>query len=224
MEGRRPRRRRLVRRSWLRLRAVPPRPCFDCENVNVTGLAHDGGYATMIAPAQPSAHPRGLRLEAGPLLCAGVTTFNALRNTGAHPGDLAACRASAGSGHLGVQFAAKMGFRTSIAITRGGADKVKLARDLGAHEVIDLTDTGPVGRSAEEASAAPTVYPRDRPRRTATRSPGDARWPHAARQANADRRRAVPADRAWSVFTLLSGLKHVAGSGRVAARSTPRTR
>ena len=75
--------------------------------------------------------------DAAPLLCAGITTFNALRHSGAHAGDLVAILGVGGLGHLGVQFAAKMGYRT-IAIARG-ADKGPLARKLGAHQYIDST-------------------------------------------------------------------------------------
>jgi D-arabinose 1-dehydrogenase-like Zn-dependent alcohol dehydrogenase len=74
-------------------------------------------------------------VEAGPLLCAGVTTYNALRNAGLRPGDTVAVQGIGGLGHLGIQYAAKMGFRT-VALSRG-ADKESLARELGAHEYID---------------------------------------------------------------------------------------
>ena len=104
----------------------------------VPGIAYDGGYAEyMIAPAGALASiPEGLSaVEAGPLMCAGVTTFNPLRNSGALPGDLVAILGIGGLGHLGVQFAAKMGFRT-VAIARG-MDKEPLARKLGAAFYID---------------------------------------------------------------------------------------
>lgn len=104
----------------------------------VPGIAYDGGYAEyMIAPAGALALiPEGLSaVEAGPLMCAGVTTFNSLRNSGARPGDLVAVLGIGGLGHLGVQFAAKMGFRT-VAIARG-MDKEPLARQLGAVQYID---------------------------------------------------------------------------------------
>jgi D-arabinose 1-dehydrogenase-like Zn-dependent alcohol dehydrogenase len=74
-------------------------------------------------------------VEAGPLLCAGVTTYNALRNSGARPGDTVAVQGIGGLGHLAIQYAARMGFRT-VAVSRG-ADKEELARALGAHEYID---------------------------------------------------------------------------------------
>jgi D-arabinose 1-dehydrogenase-like Zn-dependent alcohol dehydrogenase len=111
---------------------------FACQSGRITGLTHDGGYADyMIAHSSALALlPEGLSaIEAGPLVCAGVTTFNALRNCGAQPGDTVAILGIGGLGHLGVQFAAKMGFRT-IAIARGN-DKESLARKLGAHQYID---------------------------------------------------------------------------------------
>jgi D-arabinose 1-dehydrogenase-like Zn-dependent alcohol dehydrogenase len=103
-----------------------------------TGVTYDGGYADyMVAPPSAlAAVPDGLSAEeAGPLMCAGLTTFNALRNSGARPGDLVAILGLGGLGHLGVQYAAKMGFKT-VAIARGG-DKEPLARELGAHHYID---------------------------------------------------------------------------------------
>jgi D-arabinose 1-dehydrogenase-like Zn-dependent alcohol dehydrogenase len=104
----------------------------------ICGVSYDGGYAEyMIAPAGALALiPEGLSaIEAGPLMCAGVTTFNPLRNSGARPGDLVAVLGIGGLGHLGIQFAAKMGFRT-VAIARG-ADKEALSRKLGAAYYID---------------------------------------------------------------------------------------
>ena len=106
--------------------------------LQIPGIAYDGGYAEyMIAPAGALALiPDGLSsVDAAPLLCAGVTTFNALRNSGARPGDLVAILGIGGLGHLGVQFAAKMGFNT-VAIARG-LDKEPLARKLGATSYID---------------------------------------------------------------------------------------
>jgi len=106
--------------------------------LQVPGIAYDGGYAEyMIAPASALASiPEGLSaLDAGPLMCAGVTTFNSLRNSGARPGDVVAVLGIGGLGHLGVQFAAKMGFKT-VAIARG-MDKEPLARKLGAFSYID---------------------------------------------------------------------------------------
>jgi len=112
---------------------------FACETARlVTGLTSDGGYAEyMIAPAEAvAAVPAELSwVEAAPLMCAGLTTFNALRNSGARGGDLVAVLGLGGLGHLGVQFAAKMGFRT-VAIARG-QDKEPLALQLGARRYID---------------------------------------------------------------------------------------
>jgi len=104
----------------------------------VTGISYDGGYAEyMIAPAGVLALiPDELSaVEAGPLVCAGITTFNSLRHSGARPGDVVAIHGVGGLGHLGVQFAAKMGFKT-VAIARG-KDKEPLARKLGAWRYID---------------------------------------------------------------------------------------
>ena len=103
-----------------------------------TGISFDGGYAEyMVAPAQALALvPDELSgVDAAPLMCAGVTTFNALRNSGARGGDVVAVLGIGGLGHLGVQFAAKMGFNT-VAIARG-LDKEPLARKLGANSYID---------------------------------------------------------------------------------------
>jgi D-arabinose 1-dehydrogenase-like Zn-dependent alcohol dehydrogenase len=104
----------------------------------VPGITYDGGYAEyMIAPAGALALiPEGLSaVDAGPLMCAGVTTFNPLRNSGARPGETVAVLGVGGLGHLGIQFAAKMGFKT-VAIARG-RDKEPLARKLGAWHYID---------------------------------------------------------------------------------------
>ena len=118
---------------------------FACENETlVTGLSHDGGYGEyMVAPAAALARvPDDLAsVEAAPLMCAGITTFNALRNSGAGPGDVVAVLGIGGLGHLGVQFAAKMGFHT-VAIARG-EDKAPLARQLGAHRYIDTRAEDP---------------------------------------------------------------------------------
>jgi alcohol dehydrogenase/propanol-preferring alcohol dehydrogenase len=105
-----------------------------CVNRKVTGIDYDGGYAEyMIAPAEAlAAIPNELPAEeAGPFMCAGVTAFNALRNSGARPGDVVAVQGIGGLGHLGVQYARKMGFET-VALGRG-KDKEPLAKKLGAH-------------------------------------------------------------------------------------------
>jgi len=111
---------------------------INCEKAQVTGLSFDGGYAEYaVVPYQAAARiPDSLdAAEAGPLLCAGVTTYNALRNSGARAGDTVAVQGIGGLGHLAIQYAARMGFRT-VAISRG-ADKEALARELGAHEYLD---------------------------------------------------------------------------------------
>src|SRR5438309_5195087 len=111
-----------------------------CVNRKVTGIDFDGGYAEyMIAPAAVlAAIPDDLPAEeAGPFMCAGVTVFNALRNSGARGGDLVAVHGIGWLGHLGVQYARQMGFET-VAINRGN-DKEPLARQLGAHHYIDET-------------------------------------------------------------------------------------
>jgi D-arabinose 1-dehydrogenase-like Zn-dependent alcohol dehydrogenase len=110
----------------------------------ITGISHDGGYGeAMIAPVTSLARvPDGLSpSDAAPLLCAGLTTFNALRNSGARSGDLVAVHGLGGLGHLGVQYAAKMGFHT-VAVARGG-DKASFAKSLGAHRYVDSTAEDP---------------------------------------------------------------------------------
>jgi alcohol dehydrogenase len=118
---------------------------FACENVHeVTGVTRDGGYAThMVADVSAVAHvPDDLdAVESAPLLCAGITTFNALRHSGAGPGDLVAIHGVGGLGHLGIQFAALQGFRT-VAVNRG-SDKEELARKLGASDYIDSAAQDP---------------------------------------------------------------------------------
>jgi len=111
---------------------------FACVTNQVTGISFDGGYAEyMIAPVSAVARmPADLPpIDAAPLMCAGITTFNALRNSGARPGDVVAILGLGGLGHLGVQYAAKMGFHT-VGIARG-KDKEPLACQLGAALYID---------------------------------------------------------------------------------------
>ncbi len=118
--------------------------CFACVTGRVTGVSHDGGYGEyMVAHASALALvPDELsNIEAAPLMCAGITTFNALRNSGAIPGDVVAVLGLGGLGHLGVQFAVKMGFKT-VAIARG-KDKEALARQLGASKYIDSKASDP---------------------------------------------------------------------------------
>ena len=115
-----------------------------CQNALISGISFDGGYADyVIAPANALAFiPDSLSdVDAAPLLCAGITTYNSLRNSGARPGDTVAILGIGGLGHLGVQYAAKSGYRT-VAIARG-ADKGRLAAQLGAHIYIDSTTQDP---------------------------------------------------------------------------------
>lgn len=118
---------------------------INCKVEKITAIDFDGGYAEyMIAPAEAVAlMPDDLPSdEAAPLLCAGITVFNALRNSGARAGDLVAVQGIGGLGHLGVQYARQMGFHT-VAIGRGG-DKQPLAKKLGAHQYIDTSTADPV--------------------------------------------------------------------------------
>ena len=109
-----------------------------CAKLQIPGISYDGGYAEYVsAPMEALARiPVDLTAEeAAPLMCAGITTFNALRNSGARPGDLVALQGIGGLGHLGVQFASKFGFAT-VAIGRGD-DKKSLAMKLGARTFLD---------------------------------------------------------------------------------------
>lgn len=130
---------------------------INCKAGKVTGISHDGGYAEYVVVPQESVArmPAGMAaVDAGPLLCAGVTTYNALRNSGARPGDTVAVQGIGGLGHLAIQYAARMGFRT-VAISRG-ADKEALARELGAHEYID-TDRAPASEGLLALGGADVV-------------------------------------------------------------------
>jgi len=110
----------------------------NCQNLKICGISYDGGYQEyMVAPVEAlAAIPEGLKdAEAAPLLCAGITTYNALRHSGAFPGDLVAVQGIGGLGHLGIQFANKFGYRVA-AIGRGSAN-ASLAKKLGAAVYID---------------------------------------------------------------------------------------
>jgi D-arabinose 1-dehydrogenase-like Zn-dependent alcohol dehydrogenase len=123
---------------------------MDCENMEITGITVDGGYAdyVVVRANAMAAMPEGLSSEeAAPLLCAGLTTYNALRQSGVRGGDRVAVLGIGGLGHLGVQFAVKLGLET-VAIARG-AQKEPLARQLGAHEYIDSTAGDPAQRLLE---------------------------------------------------------------------------
>lgn len=117
---------------------------IDCRELRIPGISYDGGYAeAMLAPASALARiPDDLSAaDAAPLLCAGITTFNALRRSGARAGSLVGILGIGGLGHLGVQFAVKLGFET-VAIARG-SEKESLARELGAHHYVDSEATDP---------------------------------------------------------------------------------
>src|SRR5207253_3626665 len=127
---------------------------FACVRGQITGVTYDGGYGEyMIAPASAVAlMPDNLQpVEAAPLMCAGLTTFNALRNSGARAGDVVAVLGLGGLGHLGVQYAAKMGFHT-VGIARG-KDKERLARQLGAAVYIDRHAQDPAAEWGKLAGA-----------------------------------------------------------------------
>lgn len=129
-----------------------------CENLKVPGWAYDGGYAEkVIAPVDALARvPDALApTDAAPLACAGVTVFNGLRRSSARPGDLVAVLGIGGLGHLGVRYAAAMGFET-VAIARG-ADKAGFAKQLGAHHYIDSTGDTPVADTLRSLGGAGAV-------------------------------------------------------------------
>jgi alcohol dehydrogenase len=118
---------------------------FACLNIQgATGVSRDGGYAShMLAHVSALARvPAELdSVESAPLLCAGITTFNALRHSGARAGELVAVHGVGGLGHLGIQFAARLGFK--VAAVSRGADKESLARSLGAHHYINSASADP---------------------------------------------------------------------------------
>jgi D-arabinose 1-dehydrogenase-like Zn-dependent alcohol dehydrogenase len=113
-----------------------------CENQKISGISYDGGYQQyMVAPVEALASvPDGLSdVEAAPLLCAGITTYNALRHSGAFPGDLVAVQGIGGLGHLGVQWASKFGYK--VAAIGRGSENATLAKKLGANVYIDSKAT-----------------------------------------------------------------------------------
>ena len=125
-----------------------------CERQQIAGISYDGGYAEyMVAPVEAlAAIPDELdAVDAAPLLCAGITTYNALRNSGARAGDLVAVQGVGGLGHLAIQFAAHMGFRT-VAIS-GGEAKRHLAMELGAVDYIDASAGNPAEALATRGGA-----------------------------------------------------------------------
>jgi D-arabinose 1-dehydrogenase-like Zn-dependent alcohol dehydrogenase len=129
----------------------------NCRNMKVTALTFDGGYQEfLVVNAEAvAAIPDDLSApEAAPLLCAGITVYNALRNSGARAGDTVAVQGIGGLGHLGVQYARRMGFRT-IAIGRG-TDKAALAEKLGAHQYLD-TNVAPPAESLQKLGGAAVI-------------------------------------------------------------------
>ena len=130
---------------------------INCKSEKITAIHFDGGYQEyMIAPAEAVALlPDELHAdEAAPLLCAGITVYNALRNSGARAGDLVAVQGIGGLGHLGIQYARQMGFQT-VAIGRGG-DKKELATKLGAQAYID-TSAGPAAQEMQKLGGAQVI-------------------------------------------------------------------
>jgi D-arabinose 1-dehydrogenase-like Zn-dependent alcohol dehydrogenase len=114
----------------------------NCRNLKIPGISYDGGYQQyMVAPVEALvAIPESLSdVEAAPLVCAGITTYNALRHSGAMPGDLVAIQGVGGLGHLGIQFANKFGYK--VAAIGRGAENQALAKKLGAHVYIDSKAT-----------------------------------------------------------------------------------
>jgi len=129
-----------------------------CEKHLITGLSVDGGYATHTIARQEACVPipDGLTPEeAAPLMCAGVTTFNALRNQGAKPGDLVAIQGIGGLGHLGIQYANKMGFKV-VAIS-STSDKKELAKKLGAHHYIAASEVKSVPEELKKLGGARVI-------------------------------------------------------------------
>jgi 2-desacetyl-2-hydroxyethyl bacteriochlorophyllide A dehydrogenase len=115
-----------------------------CKFEKITGISYDGGYAEYVVVPAEAVAAMSDELpadEAAPLLCAGITVFNSMRHAGATAGDLVAVQGIGGLGHLGIQYARQMGFRT-VAIGRGG-DKETLAKKLGAHHYIDTATAQP---------------------------------------------------------------------------------
>jgi D-arabinose 1-dehydrogenase-like Zn-dependent alcohol dehydrogenase len=126
----------------------------NCQNLRVTGISYDGGYQQyMVAPVEAlAAIPESLSaVEAAPLLCAGVTTYNALRHSGAMPGDVVAVLGIGGLGHLGIQFASKFGYK--VAAVGRGSESAALAMKLGASVYIDNKVTNPAAKLQELGGA-----------------------------------------------------------------------
>lgn len=125
-----------------------------CDTAEITGITRDGGYAEQIVVPAVALAPVPDEIsftDAAPLLCAGITTFNALRNSGARPGDVVGIQGVGGLGHLGLQYARAMGFET-VAISRG-RDKEEFARELGAQHYVDADGEDVAERFAELGGA-----------------------------------------------------------------------
>ena len=130
---------------------------INCPNAQITAIHFDGGYQEYMIAAEEAAAAIPDELDAAyaaPLLCAGITVYNALRNSGARAGDTVAVQGIGGLGHLGVQYASRMGFRT-VAIGRGG-DKADLAEKLGAHVYVD-TSSGPPAEALQKLGGAAVI-------------------------------------------------------------------
>src|SRR5579862_1353120 len=129
----------------------------NCKNLKICGISYDGGYQQyMVAPVEALvAIPDGLNdAEAAPLLCAGITTYNALRHSGAMPGDLVAVQGVGGLGHLGIQFANKFGYK--VAAIGRGTDNAALAKSLGASLYIDSATVN-VAQKLQEVGGARVI-------------------------------------------------------------------
>jgi len=128
----------------------------NCRNLKIPGISYDGGYQQyMVAPVEALvAIPESLgAIEAAPLLCAGITTFNALRHSGAMPGDLVAVEGIGGLGHLGIQFANKFGYK--VAAIGRGSENAALAKKLGAALYIDSGGIAETGRRTGDSGDSP---------------------------------------------------------------------
>src|SRR5215472_5750798 len=129
----------------------------NCRNLKISGISYDGGYQQyMLAPVEAlAAVPESLdSAEAAPLLCAGITTYNALRHAGAMPGDLVAVQGIGGLGHLGVQFASKFGYK--VAAIGRGPENADLAVKLGAHVYID-SNAGDAAQELQKLGGAQAI-------------------------------------------------------------------
>ena len=190
-----------------------------CVDRKVTGIDFDGGYAEyMIAPASAlAAIPDELPAEeAGPFMCAGVTVYNALRNSGARAGDMVAVQGIGGLGHLGVQYARQMGFKT-VALGRG-KDKEPLAKKLGAHHYID-SGTDDAAAELQKLGGARVIL---------ATAPNAKAISALVDGLSANGKLVVPAAPAdpliVSVMPLIAGSRSVAGAGIPGQRKIRRTR